>query len=91
MIIYLLAVIGIVFWVSNTDMLSKIRNIIISINPIFYKLFMCPFCMGFHISWILGLIFLPFKIIIPFAFAGGISTLIVFTILSFVEKYNEKN
>lgn len=59
----LLAIIGLFFLVKELDgpfgIIGYIRNFLMRdpfFGVFFYKLFSCPFCLGFHCGWIIYLI-----------------------------------
>lgn len=61
--IYLLAIYGLTFMLSQKDgpygILNLLRNWLFSnslVGTFFYKMFECYFCLGFHAGWIVYLI-----------------------------------
>lgn len=48
----LLAVFGLWFLSTQSELTVKIRRWIIGLHPILFKLFDCSFCLSFHLGWI---------------------------------------
>ena len=73
-IITLLVFYGIAFAIKEASLLDKPRIWLIRLNPFFYDLFSCYFCVGFHAGYLTYLLsFHQFDLreMILWAFAGA--------------------
>lgn len=72
LIILLLACFGVTFTLMYAEILDiiPIRPLLLKIE-FFKKLLHCAFCTGFWSSLFVGILFIEFKYIIPFALAGA--------------------
>lgn len=55
-IITIFSFFGLTWAIQNSDLLSKPRNWIMRQSVFLFELFSCPFCLGFHVGWIIYLI-----------------------------------
>ena len=83
--IALLAVFGIVFFLKETDITSRLRILLISTHPIIGNLFDCYFCLGFWTSiFLYPLTHIYHYSIVDhslFSFAGAASSFIIMSII----------
>ncbi len=93
-LVLLLCIVGIWFFMSQADgpfnLSLKVRNSLFQLPYLgvhFYRLFLCPFCLGMHAGWITYLIYMPTNMwlvneVVIWSFAGGTVSLLASHYLS---------
>ena len=82
------AMYGLTFFFLDSSIFAPIRIFLISKSVFLYKLFSCYFCSGFHIGWIVYLLYYPIMFwklshLIIWGFAGASISFIFDLIVSY--------
>jgi hypothetical protein len=90
MILQFLAICGLMFFLKESYIFSKIRNYLIRNSTFFLELFECAFCVGFHCSWIIYILINYHNIniinLIIYCFAGGAISILYYKFLEYLSK-----